>query len=163
MYVSRKLVFYRIIHIYPRIFGADPDHSFPIDGDAFQQVAAKAVIAAAIALETGKLIFLAIVMIQTTAAGSNLDITFFIFLKIDDKITADAFRVGTVVFVGGEFVSIVPVQAVARADPHKSFTILQNGHHMVLRQSRIDIKVFKLQVLLLRKTGKYNNEQQEAA
>jgi hypothetical protein len=67
------------------------------------------------------------------------------------------------VFVNGERISIVHIEAIAGANPHKTPAVLQNAHDMILRQARIDIEMPELQVLPLGETRKGNNQQQQAA
>ena len=79
------------------------------------------------------------------------NIPFPILHDVGNLVVADGVVVLEAMVVNNEFIAIVPVQAIAGANPHKPAAILYNGSHIYLRQTLSGTDMLELKALILRK------------
>jgi len=79
--------------------------------------------------------------------------------KVGDHVIAQAAIVAGIIPVCDKGITVVAVQSVAAADPHKTATILYDAIYIDLRQPFPGAKVLKLKALLLGKAKAWPNQQ----
>jgi hypothetical protein len=102
----------------------------------------------------GKVFSVSIEPVYTAAIGCDPKISGIILNNAFDKIMAEAIGVGGIILKYGKPVSVVHIDAILCAKPHKALVVLQNAYYITLRKPIINAEVFKPYLLLLRKCNK---------
>ena len=86
-------------------------------------------------LEARELLCARIEAIQPAAPRADPDVAITIFHQRVDGVVTERNGIVGIVFVDGEGVTVVTIEAVLRADPHEAAAVLQKSQSRVLRQA----------------------------
>jgi len=142
------------------VFGTDPEVAGIVFGQAGDDVTGEAG-GAGVFSEGGELIRGAVVAVKSSATGADPDIAVVVFYDVGDKVVAEAAFVPRFVAVDGDLVTVVPVEAVAGAEPYEAATILEDVEHIVLGETVIDVQMFEFKSRQLCRGGTAQADRQQ--
>ena len=96
--------------------------------------------------------------VQPAVKGADPEIAPAIFKQALDRIVGDTGAVGRIGHINGHRITVILVQPVFGAEPHKSTPVLQNGVNGVLGEAVLDGQVFEVQIRLLTRQGNHEVE-----
>jgi hypothetical protein len=130
--VPGKLIYRRFKKYQSIIFRTNPEVAILIRSNSSKKVTGKAVLVLWVCTVMKKLIQVPVVPVQAPASCRYPDIAFGIFHYIIDEIITDARFIFCFILVDDKLITIIPVQTISCAKPHKAPAILECAEDMIL-------------------------------
>ena len=133
--ITRKSLRLSIKSVESPTVSANPEHALSIFINRAHIVVAQATSVCGNVPVVGELLRFPVESFQSAAKSSNPEHALSVFMDCSDIVVTQAIRIGRVVCIDRKAVSIVFVQSILRAEPHKPFTVLQDAVYGALRES----------------------------
>jgi hypothetical protein len=119
----------------PVAFGSHPDISLTVFYNAVDKIVGNAVSGCFSPVIGNKPAFFPVKTAKPSAPGGDPEKSIFVFQYTLDIVVGDTVRIGGVVLIYSELITVIAVQSIHRAKPHKPLAVLQDTGYIALGEA----------------------------